>query len=96
MCDNRALLKSSYGPLSSPLSVYVAPPCTPLGHRWRLIGGSDIKQLPHHGAFDKEKASYVKSPRSNWGCTWGCTGGFDTVTLPHYGYLTLGHVKYPL
>ena len=37
-----------------------------LGHRWGLIGGSDIKQLPHHGAFDKEKASHVKSPQSNW------------------------------
>ena len=50
MCDIRALLKSSYGPLS----VYVSPPL-PLGHKWRLIGGSDIKQLPHHGAFDKQK-----------------------------------------
>ena len=33
----------------------------PPRHRWGLIGGSDIKQLPHHGAFDKEKASHVKS-----------------------------------
>ena len=62
MCDNRALLKSSYGPLS----VYVAPPCTPLGHRWGLIGGSDIKQLPIMGHLTKKKLA-MSNPHGSTG-----------------------------
>ena len=91
MCDIRALLKSSY----RPLNVYVSKPL-PLRHKWSLIGGSDIKQLPHHGAFDKEKASHVKSPPSDWQLHGAVLGDLTQSIFPTVGYLTLGHVEYPL
>ena len=49
----------------------------PLGHRWGLIGGSDIKQLPIMGHLTKKKLA-MSNPHSPTGSYmwlyWGIIG----------------------